>query len=68
LFVQKGEHIWGTFDEMANKLVIHETQQNGDECLLNTAVIKTILTGGDVHILEKEKMPAASQIAAVLRY
>jgi hypothetical protein len=53
---------------MANKLVIHETQQNGDECLLNTAVIKTILTGGDVHILEKEKMPAASQIAAVLRY
>ena len=68
LFVQKGEHIWGTFDEMANKLVIHETQQSGDECLLNTAVIKTILTGGDVHILEKEKMPAASNIAALLRY
>lgn len=68
LFVQKGEHIWGTFDEMANSLVIHETQQNGDECLLNTAVIKTILTGGDVHILEKEKMPASGKIAALLRY
>ncbi|HEY9007214.1 baeRF7 domain-containing protein [Ohtaekwangia sp.] len=68
LFVQQNEHIWGTFDEMANKLTIHDTQQPGDECLLNKAVIKTILTGGEVHILEKEKMPADSSIAAQFRY
>jgi hypothetical protein len=53
---------------VANKLEIHETQQSGDECLLNTAVIKTILTGGDIHILEKEKMPGSGKIAALLRY
>ncbi|HEY9046825.1 MAG TPA: hypothetical protein VIN08_13070, partial [Ohtaekwangia sp.] len=68
LFVQPGEHIWGTFDEMANKIAIHDTQQQNDECLLNKAVIKTILTGGEVHILDKDKMPADSKIAAVLRY
>jgi hypothetical protein len=68
LFIQKDEHIWGTFDEMANTLTIHETQEKNDECLLNKSVIKTILTGGEVHILDKEKMPADSKIAALLRY
>jgi hypothetical protein len=68
LFVQKDEHIWGTFDEMNNKLIIHDTQQEGDECLIDKAVIKTILNAGDVHVLPKEKMPAQSKIAAVMRY
>jgi hypothetical protein len=68
LYVQKDEHIWGTFDEMKNELVIHETQQEGDECLIDKAIIKTVLNGGEVHTLEKDRMPAESKIAALMRY
>jgi hypothetical protein len=68
LFVQKGEHIWGTFDEMNNKLTVHETQLEGDECLIDRAVIKTILNGGEVHVLPKDRMPGESKIAALMRY
>jgi hypothetical protein len=68
LFVEKGAHLWGTFDAIENKVAIHETEQPGDECLLNNAIAQTILHNGDVFILEKSKMPAESSIAASLRY
>jgi hypothetical protein len=68
LFVQKDEHIWGTFDEMNNQLTIHDTQQDGDECLIDRAVIKTILNAGEVHVLPKDRMPGGSKIAALMRY
>jgi hypothetical protein len=68
LFVQKDQHIWGTFDEMKNKLTIHETQEDADECLVDKAVIKTLLNAGEVHVLPKDKMPGGSVIAALMRY
>ncbi|MGB8191666.1 MAG: hypothetical protein WCF67_07095 [Chitinophagaceae bacterium] len=68
LFVQKGAHVWGTFDEMANELKVNETEQENDEDLLDIAVSKTLLTGGEVFMLDKEMMPAESVMAAVLRY
>jgi hypothetical protein len=68
LFVQEGAHLWGSFDEMNNKLTIHETQQEGDEDLIDKAVIRTIMNAGEVHFLPKDLMPAGSEIAAVMRY
>lgn len=68
LFVLKDAHIWGLFDEMENKLVVHDGKQNDDECLINKAIIKTIQNGGDVHLLPKEKMPADSKIAGFYRF
>lgn len=68
LFVQKGAHVWGTFDEMNNQLSINETQGKDDEDLLDTAVARTLLTGGEVYLLDKEMMPADSVLAAILRY
>jgi hypothetical protein len=68
LFVLKNEHIWGSFDEVKNELIIHETQQDGDECLIDKSIIKTVLNGGEVHLLDKDQMPADSKIAAVMRY
>ncbi|MVN22812.1 baeRF7 domain-containing protein [Mucilaginibacter arboris] len=68
LFVQKDVHIWGTFNEKDNKLNIHQEKQEGDECLINKAVVKTVLNGGAVHILEAEKMPKESVIAAFMRF
>jgi hypothetical protein len=68
LFVEKGLHIWGTFDETENKLVINEQMQLNDICLVNRAIVNTISTGGDVYILEGERMPNGAQIAASLRF
>lgn len=68
LFVQKNARIWGSFDEKNNVTTIHDEKQADDECLINNSIIKTIMNGGEVHILEKEKMPADSPIAAFLRF
>ena len=68
LFVQKDAHIWGTFNETDNKLEIHNQKQEGDECLVNKAVVKTVLNGGAVHILDAEEMPKESTIAAFMRF
>jgi hypothetical protein len=68
LFVRPNEHIWGTFDEKNNELRIHESKQDDDECLIDKAVIKTILNGGDVHFLSREDMPEDTSMAALMRY
>lgn len=68
LFVLKDEHIWGNFDEIKNELIIHEELGDRDTCLINKAVVKTIQNGGEVHVLEKEKMPSDAKIAAFMRY
>jgi hypothetical protein len=68
LFLVKDSHIWGTFDEATNELVLHEEQQEGDTCLLNKAAIKTLKNGGAVHVLEHDKMPADSKVAAFMRF
>lgn len=68
LFVARGHHIWGTFDEMNNELTLHEEQQPESEDLVDHAVVRALLTGGEVHLIEKDKMPADSGLAAIFRY
>lgn len=68
LFVQKEQRIWGKFDENNNEIKINSEKQSDDECLINKAIVKTLMNGGEVHMLEKEKMPADTPIAAFMRY
>jgi hypothetical protein len=68
LFVCKGEHVWGTFDEMLSELQIHDSQQPESEDLIDNAVVRTLSTGGEVFLLDKEKMPVDGCLAALLRY
>lgn len=68
LFVERDARIWGTFNEIENKLVINQQKQLNDVCLVNKAIIKTIANGGSVHILEKKRMPNGAVIAASLRF
>lgn len=68
LFVQNGAEIWGTFDEKLNHLFIHNDQQNNDDSLLDKAVLKTFMNGGEVFMLEKDEMPNGAEIAALMRY
>ena len=68
LFVCKGAHLWGHFDEMSNELTFHDTPDEDGEDLIDNAVVKTFANGGEVFLLDKEKMPADCQIAALMRY
>jgi hypothetical protein len=69
LFVRKGVHLWGKFDELNNKLEIHESQEPGDEDMIDKAIVKTLLNAGEVHILENSEMPVdGAVIAALMRY
>ena len=68
LFVAKNEKLWGTFDEAKNELNIHETRTDNSEDLLDKAIIKTLVNGGEVYMLDKDQMPAESEVAALLRY
>lgn len=68
IFIQKKVHSWGTFDENTGEISIHDEQGQESEDLVDMALIKTMMTGGEVFLLEKEEMPAASPMAAVFRY
>lgn len=68
LFVDKDAHLWGTFDAQSNQLNLHATRENGDDCMLDKAAIQTILHGGHVYLLPKDKMPKGSTVAALMRY
>jgi hypothetical protein len=70
LFVKKGLHAWGSFNERENKLELSEIEQGTEpaEDLIDKAVIKTIQNGGEVYFLEADQMPNQSEIAAIFRY
>ncbi len=68
LIAPKGLQIFGKFDEQNNELSIHETREENDEDLMDKAVIKTLMNGGDVFIVDREQVPGGSEMAAVMRY
>ncbi|KQR67730.1 hypothetical protein [Pedobacter sp. Leaf176] len=68
LFVSKGQHIWGKFNETDGGIEIHKERQPGDECLINRAIVNTFTHGGEVYCLPQEEMPYDSVIAASLRF
>jgi hypothetical protein len=68
LFVEKNQHIWGTFDAMENKInYMNETDEAAQD-LIDNSVVQTLLNGGEVFLLDQDKMPAKSAVAAVFRY
>jgi hypothetical protein len=68
LFICKGAHVWGTFDEDTQRVNIHTEKEDGDDCLLNEAAIHTYINGGTVYTLEPGEMPKESIMAAFLRF
>lgn len=68
LFVAMGVQKWGTFNPETGKAQVHSEAEVGDEDLLNSAAIQTILNGGTVYAVPPEKVPEAAPIAAIFRY
>lgn len=68
LFVSTSDHRWGSFDVNSHMVETHREAASGDEDLLNLAAVHTILNGGTVYAVDREQMPGAAALAAVLRY
>ncbi|MBW4490353.1 MAG: hypothetical protein KME12_21450 [Trichocoleus desertorum ATA4-8-CV12] len=68
LFVAVGVQQWGTFDPDANQIQVHTDAQPGDEDLLDSAAIQTLLNGGTVYAVEPDQVPEEAPLAAVFRY
>ena len=68
LFIKRDMTLWGTFDEKNDELVLHETEKPGDENLADKTVLKTILNGGTVYMLEESELPQGALVAATMRY
>jgi len=68
LFVPVGLHRWGQYDAATNTVTIHDTQQAGDDDLLNYAALQAYRNGATVHALRPENMPDGFTLAATFRY
>ncbi len=68
LFVAVGVQQWGNFDPQTNTVYLHSEAEIGDEDLLDSAAIQTILNGGTVYAVEPDKVPDNAPLAAVFRY
>lgn len=68
LFVAVGVQQWGSFDPQSSELEIHPDTQPGDEDLLNSAAIQTLLNGGEVYAVPPDEVPGSAPLAAVFRY
>jgi hypothetical protein len=68
LFVIPDLQQWGTFDPGTDEIHLHKKEKTGDEDLLESAAIQTLLNGGIVYMVEPGKMPDDGSLAAVFRY
>jgi hypothetical protein len=68
LFVSKGLERWGKFYPKDQSVEIHENKQAGDQDLYDFAAVQTLLSGGQVYVVEPEEIPGGKPVAAILRY
>lgn len=68
LFVPWGVHAWGKRTPDDQVPSVHNQPEPGDEDLINSLALETLLTGGAVYTVDPNEIPGAGTIAAVLRY
>jgi hypothetical protein len=68
LFVDKKASLWGSFDEVNDQLTVHASEVPGDDNLIDKIVLKVLLSGGSVYMLDQHEMPVNRMMAAVMRY
>lgn len=68
LFVAVDIQRWGNFDMQNNEIEIHPEAQPGDEDLLDSAAMQTLLNGGMVYAVRPEEVPDQAPLAAIFRY
>ncbi len=69
LMTAKGEYSWGSYDPESNQYTKRDPEDEDSREMVGFAAAHTLLNGGVVFDLEKQKMPEqAKKIAAIKRY
>lgn len=68
LIVPLGVQKWGRFDPQQNKVILDEKAEPDNEDLLDFAAMHTLFNSGKVYVVQPEKIPGDSELAAILRY
>jgi hypothetical protein len=69
LMVARGKTLWGVFDRTTGEVSKHERQKGAhDDDLLDDVAEAVLTRGGQVLVLEPDRMPGAEPLAAVLRW
>jgi hypothetical protein len=67
LFVAVDQELWGVFDGVKSKVLLHDNQKPDNYDVLNFAAVHTLLHGGRVFALNRTRVPAGL-IAALYRF
>ncbi len=65
LFLCRDRQLWGNYDEVADKVQVHEQPGPADEDLLNYAAIQTMVHRGTVYPVPADELPGQGPLAAV---
>jgi len=68
LFVPWGVHVWGRESPGEAGPALHDRPEPGDEDLINSVAVETLVTGGNVYTVAPDEVPGGDTLAAVLRY
>jgi hypothetical protein len=68
LFVSAGVQRWGVFDEKTGEVTLHQRQETGDQDLLDSAALHTLIKGGTVYAVPQDQVPDQTPICAIFRY
>lgn len=69
LMVARGGHVWGVFDSATGEVTRREAQADShDDDVVDDVAQAVLARGGEVLVLEPDRMPGGSPVAAVLRW
>lgn len=68
LIASVNQHRWGHFDPESNSVEVHDTEQPGDEDLIDFAAVHAALNGAPVFIVPDHELPDDTPATAILRY
>ena len=68
LFVSKNARLYGSFDDINDKLIVHASETPTDHDLIDRTILKTVLSGGKVFMLDENEMPMRRMMLAIMRY
>jgi hypothetical protein len=68
LFVSTAVQRWGVFDEKTGEALLHQRQELGDQDLLDSAALHTLIKGGTVYAVTQDQVPDQTPICAIYRY
>lgn len=69
LLLARGRHVWGRLDRVTGEVALHERQQDAhDDDVLDDIAQAVLSRGGEVLLLEPERLTNGTKVAAVLRW